>query len=438
MELEYQMTSGGLDEPTHATQPLLQTLHPTSSIPGEKSQSMTGPMHAASQADPSTPLEPTDEGPKHSTPSSARPASSPPLFPSLAPGAWLEDIPSIYGAEVGYPQGAATTAIEGTVGMEGPTYKTPQIVDSHFLSPAEGSQVVAPSVPSFEGSLSTAPVDALSPFAWLMNIPPLLAGEVKPNEMHEMDEGKQEEEQQPSTSAAASAEFVEENYQSPEPTDMRVHPFIRLPTAPRGLPLRQMNPDDPPPRAYQRVTSTELLAVLRELFAKSKLTPEDVEVLLDATEALVRFTRSHIRPISTSRMAHVLRHVGIIFMSADAIASTAEILGLNLPSNWWWSSFIESFPQKDIVKEPRKDVKEAAHVNYALLKRLFAALDIYKTGVRPPVKEVLSLKRKLLCSQTTLTYFRTSRWNPWRIDDEEFEARELETTDDSEEEDEDE
>ncbi|KAL8440890.1 hypothetical protein Emag_007647 [Eimeria magna] len=438
MEKAYQTTSG-FGVLTAANRSVLPTFQPAAFSSGETA-SMTGPMDGASRS-----LEPKAEGkglarllesPYSSTSAPSESASSSPLFYSLAPGAWLESIPAISASEVG-PQGWATGA-EETAMMAGSMHEAIQTAVSHFVGPAAENQVVAPSVASSEwspsafaeGYSSTPSSDLLSSGAWLPDIPPLMAREVRPQGALMMEQAPQED-GQPSTSAAARANHVARSPPSVDKPSFLLHPFIRLPTAPRGLSLRPMDPDLPTINFYRHLTSAQLLGTLRELFSKRKLTFRDANELLDTTESLVRFARSHLRPVSTARIAHIVRHVGIFFMVADAVVSAAEILRQELISYPWWKSFIASFPTHYSVKKPPKDVKEIAHVNYSMLKRLIASLEIYKAGLRPAAQEVLSLKRELLCSPTSLTYFRASRWDPWREDDKKFVTLEADFFDDS-------
>ncbi|KAL8272817.1 hypothetical protein Esti_003256 [Eimeria stiedai] len=444
MEQEYQITSGS-GMPTDASPSVLPTFQPAVFLPRE-TVSVTGPMHGAAQTATSHHLGPRAEGESLApllatfdslTSASREGVSFTPSFYSFSPEARLASISPTLAGEVG-SQGKATVVAE-TAGVVTSMHETQQNAGSHPLGPAAGdegfsplpiSSYLSPSASSGSGSFTPSFV-SLSPEAWLEGIPAILAGDLGP----QVEQAPPDDEQ-PSTSAAAGAELVATSApstdQQPAPP---LHPFIRLPAAPRGLSLRRVNPKVAIHFPYKYSSSSQLLGLMRTLLSKPELTLEDAHLLLHTAESMVDFARNHLRPNAPVGIADALRQVGFFFMLADAVVSAIEVLNQHPASFHWWKPFVSSFPQKYSVKRPRRAWREMTYSNLRLLRRLAAALEIYKTGIRPHRREIVRLKRRLLCSPNSVAYFKSARWDPWRKDDEDFATSQVESSDDSGEED---
>ncbi|KAL8439032.1 hypothetical protein Efla_002441 [Eimeria flavescens] len=114
---------------------------------------------------------------------------------------------------------------------------------------------------------------------------------------------------------------------------------------------------------------------------------------------------------------------------SKAMPSRSALLGKHMRVDEWWTDFIRHFftdyPRQ---RRPLTSRLDCWH-NYRLDLALRRAVKLLKTGVRPEHKDVIYLKRKLLVSQYSVSYFAISRWDAWREDDSAFRAAQGEKDD---------
>ncbi|KAL8439024.1 hypothetical protein Efla_002433 [Eimeria flavescens] len=210
-----------------------------------------------------------------------------------------------------------------------------------------------------------------------------------------------------------------------------MHPFVRLPVVPRDAMRR--NFDLSASRYCQhRCQTTAMLAKIRELLAQPALSSPEVDDLMSATEALVRYVIRRVGQRATDvHPSKVVRQLGYFFIVLDSVVCVKQILGDRMNVEKWWGQFAESFPTD--FQRWRGNIFRSPEVKHAgkLMNRLLGVMEIYKRGDRPQPKEVLSLKKMLFCSKYTPAAFKESRWDSWRDADKSFRAAQGESSDDS-------
>ncbi|CDJ43106.1 hypothetical protein, conserved [Eimeria tenella] len=221
---------------------------------------------------------------------------------------------------------------------------------------------------------------------------------------------------EPSTSALATEPFHDAG-QVKGPSDITNHPFARLPVLGPNILVRKFQPEGLFSRMWTNVSMWTHYLTLHRLFAKSVLNQEDADTLIRTVEALVDATWIQMQyrtmPIRPSLAVAAL---GQAFLAFDYIVCTVQLLGDAMQLPLWWEKFIGAF---DIYYDHRRGRKRQLRpgLNVKLAHRLLNALNIYKTGTRPGIKEVVELKRLLFCFPNSPKPFRASQCNPWREDD---------------------
>ncbi|KAL8443906.1 hypothetical protein Emed_006501 [Eimeria media] len=333
-----------------------------------------------------------------------------------------------------------------TATFTGPMHAASQIVPPFLLGLTAEEESFTPPMQSSDSSSSLfpgSPSHVLSPGAWLEDIPHILTepesiDEVIEKSQDESVEGEEspQDDEQASTSAAATAEVAVRSVPSPYLHQPDMHPFIRLPAVPTGLFVEPVDPLVLDPEATTSFVSRGLLGLMRELLAKPMLTPTDARALMETSAYLVSFAEARLKKdLFEPHTAHLIRHAGLFFMVVDAVVCAYRVVGLQPATFRWWNKFIESFPGQLDIRKPRKSSRKSIAFNYKLIKGIAEALEVYKTGARPPGELVLKLKRMLLCTPHSQAYFRAARWDPWREDDKKYRESHVESSDESTEED---
>ncbi|CDJ59452.1 hypothetical protein EMWEY_00022220 [Eimeria maxima] len=198
---------------------------------------------------------------------------------------------------------------------------------------------------------------------------------------------------------------------------IRTHPYVRLPVLERGVTPRYVRASSLFEKRIRRYSPHAYLCTMRKLFAKQALNQKDVHALVKAVEELVNLAwlRSHRGPRGPSPI-HIVESLGSYFMVFDSLVCAAEILGEHMQLHLWWEKFAANFDVNPLLPAPGPTRKEVAKFHKYLVKRLVAALEIYKRGERPPLPEVIALKTLLFCSPQGRHQFKNPKWDPWRDD----------------------
>ena len=310
---------------------------------------------------------------------------------ALNPDSWLDTIPSINLSSEGY--GRAT--------------------DDE--SKAEQSSV--PSAQSRGPEQWTAVSTALDPDSWLDTIPSISPSSEEPGESSD-DESEAEETSAPS---AAKRQRLD------SPVDLRSvlqyggltnHPYVRLPQLEDGVVLRNIDVSALSSGRWSAKLSYHCyLSTLRKLFLKEKLSQQDVDLLIDTVERLVAITwlQSQKGPRGKAPIQAV-ETLGCYLMIFDAIICTAKLIGEHMQLAEWWVKFTESF--KTDFALPTHTINPLTKFHVRLAHRIVSALNTYKKGERPPVGEVVALKKLLFCSPLGNHRLKAPRWGPWQQDGE--------------------
>ena len=203
--------------------------------------------------------------------------------------------------------------------------------------------------------------------------------------------------------------------------EMLTHPYVRLPV---------VNPNDIPRSFRTNIAFSALLfegfslniyVPMRELFAKPSLNSAELESLLRLSEYLVNHALHRLRTPPTRPGAfHVSRRLAELFFMFDYVVCTIELLQEKMETSSWWELFVASFRTEYYFPASYHGKRDLEKKLPRLVKRLSAALAIYKTGVRPPPQDIISLKRDIFHLLERHSVFTHRLWNFWREDDYDF------------------
>ncbi|CDJ51668.1 hypothetical protein EBH_0001420 [Eimeria brunetti] len=194
------------------------------------------------------------------------------------------------------------------------------------------------------------------------------------------------------------------------------HPYVWLPEFEEGVVVRDIDVDHLFDPFRKKMHPHFFLLSLRKLFAQRVLGQADASTLVNALEGLIgaswyqaQMGRRGCRPVFAATA------LAKSFLAFDAIVSCKQLLGDHMRFSLWWDKFTSVF-KFVIPMAPR--VHQYQVVNRRLLKHLHGALETYKKGERPELRDVIELKMKLFCSPNSPAEFRKPKWDPWREDGE--------------------
>ncbi|KAL8445259.1 hypothetical protein Emag_005148 [Eimeria magna] len=232
------------------------------------------------------------------------------------------------------------------------------------------------------------------------------------------------------------------------PGEMFVHPFEAslLPgwvTPPQAAPsdvsqfeipctdplpreVEQHEPETPSSYFPQTSSSVESSTSLHSQPAATASTPETPRSDWDKIHPFVRVPSvlpeqlaNHmynlmLKDISSKAPYGAVNLVGRRFLIWDALYCASLALNVPWAQEAWWKSLAEkAYPQLDVSSYSKN-----AHTFYVqLIDDMLGALRLFKSGERPDPALIVSIKRRLFCSDFTTYYLRTSSWDDWREDD---------------------
>ena len=170
------------------------------------------------------------------------------------------------------------------------------------------------------------------------------------------------------------------------------------------------------------------LSLLRDLFVRRRLEATDIGPLLRVATDLLAYagTWNTDKLALTTKLHDLVEPVSRQFLVVDAIFSITQVLGSGMRRETWWDLFMAK-----ILEPPISLVlmtEEGSSQNYTtFLRRVFTALEVYRSGRRPDAAVVVSIKREVFLLPCIVTNFRHPKWEPWRIDDDKFQQKQLET-----------
>ncbi|CDJ61717.1 hypothetical protein EMWEY_00011840 [Eimeria maxima] len=269
---------------------------------------------------------------------------------------------------------------------------------------------------SFPGHGLLDATHALDPEAWLDEVPQIIndpdeygGGNVLPSVV---DESKGGQGGQLSTPHVTKDVPKRKNMQD-SGSDIVNHPYVRLPVLARGVVIRPIKVENLLISYNSKLRLDCSLDQLRRLFALRELDQEAVNELVTATEGLVGAVSYHAKKsLRNNRPVYAAEATGYNFLAFDALVCAIQLLGdyMNLPL--WWEGFVAIFNRDPFSKmEPLK--RRTGGMYRTLIVRLLEALDIYKTGKRPSLEEVIAIKDILFCSPRAPKAFKDPKWDPW-------------------------
>ncbi|CDJ59466.1 hypothetical protein EMWEY_00057600 [Eimeria maxima] len=201
-----------------------------------------------------------------------------------------------------------------------------------------------------------------------------------------------------------------------DPGDIRLHPFVRLPVVKQEDVRRTFRVEYAVSPEFGRPSPMESFMTMRNLFAKASLTAEEVDRLLLEAETLASYALDRL---SRHHNKHTAKYIFVklssVFMVFDSLICTIEVLGEKMNASKWWPHFVQNFSTEYYFTE----VGKTEQLN-RLVNRLSSALAIYKTGNRPPLQEVIDLKRTIITEAHKGSQMSHPLWKLWLQDDKEF------------------
>ncbi|CDJ59454.1 hypothetical protein EMWEY_00022240 [Eimeria maxima] len=318
----------------------------------------------------------------------------------------------------------AKESVSGSLPAESQLHPGEKEVDDHNCSEPEVDKPVhahnPPTLASVERGKSTVVASALDPEPWIGAIP-------------RIDPHSSEQEMDESSSATDDESETDEESDIPPRKrrrvrgfkeiiwsgDIRSHPYVRLPVLEEGVVPKNLEVST---LFYQRPLRLSLYAnmlAIRNLFAKETLNQNEADHLVTVIEKVVPIVwlQGQRGPRGRSPI-HTVEHLGNCFIAFDAILSAAEILGNSMQLHLWWDDFTASFDTTFRLTPPGLGLTELAEFHAQFSRRIIVALNTYKTGERPPLEEVVALKRLLFCYPLGRHRLKDPRWDPWRRDGE--------------------
>ncbi|CDI84765.1 hypothetical protein EPH_0059140 [Eimeria praecox] len=283
----------------------------------------------------------------------------------------------------------------------------------------EQASVPAPSLPASVGRRGpSSGISALDPDSWMDEIPSInLYPEVQESDMPAGDAGELPSTEEASASHASNSERPMGLRDLLRSTDIQRHPYAHLPVLEEGVVPRNARASTILSRRTRLGRPYSHLLKLRALYAKETLNQKDADLLVKEVELLVASYLAK-RKIERRREYPVLAvdAFGYYVMILDSVVCAIQLLGARMQAHLWWDTFTESFNMNFSLPAPGSRGKELTNFHIDLARRLRAAIKIYKRGVRPPLLEVIALKRLLFCSPFGRHRLKHPKWDPWRKD----------------------
>ncbi|CDI86684.1 hypothetical protein EPH_0021210 [Eimeria praecox] len=283
----------------------------------------------------------------------------------------------------------------------------------------EQASVQAPSSPASVGRRGpSGAIPALDPDSWMDEIPSInFYPEEQESDMPAGDAGELPSTDEASASHSSNSECPGDLSDLVRCMDIRHHPYVHLPVLERGVVPRHIEISTLVSRRPRLVKPHAHLLTLRTLFAKKSLNQQDADLLVNAVELLVatywlmaKPPKRHTPPIT------VVEILGRYLMILDSIVCAIQLLGEHMQLPLWWDNFTANFDMNFSLPASGSTGKELTDFHIDLARRLIAALNIYKSGMRPPLLEVIALKTLLFCSPLGRHQFKRRKWDPWRKD----------------------
>lgn len=208
-----------------------------------------------------------------------------------------------------------------------------------------------------------------------------------------------------SGSAATSVFSAEEEL-------LRTHPFYRFPVVPEHMSVEKIKWT----RESASLVCARSLKAIRALFKKDTLVQADVTTLSFETARLLSYGNCHMdKNLSGMHPVRAAEAAAVMLVVVDTLYAAGHSLGSRSGFQTWWPAFMQTIPKNVVPRKQAKISQEVLH-NLKLTEDLLGAVEVYRTGARPPAKILVPLKQRIFCL-TPVIRFQYKGWNPWREDD---------------------
>lgn len=176
------------------------------------------------------------------------------------------------------------------------------------------------------------------------------------------------------------------------------HLFYRLPALQPGVSVPRFYAPGTFVRPLRHPKAMPYLQNVRELLALPELNATHVGLMVWHTEHLINYVlHAHQAPVGKVAPHRAIRDLGVRYLILEAIFCVIQILGPQMGAASWWPRLISSIPTdyQGYPLGPR--TSEATRDHMEMARRLSAALQSLKNGIRPSLATTVSLKQQLLC-----------------------------------------
>ena len=159
------------------------------------------------------------------------------------------------------------------------------------------------------------------------------------------------------------------------------------------------------------------LAAVQQIFSKPRLSTHDFHALFGSAYELVSYAAKVLNRKLAGRDAYSvvgpLARRGLVL---DSLWGICYVVGTALHKGQWWDKLMAKITVPTAVDQLGVR-KGYGHARLALVKRLVSAIDVCRTGKRPPPQELVEIKRAIFCGPVVHRDFTSPMWEPWRQDD---------------------
>ncbi|KAL8450081.1 hypothetical protein Emed_002663 [Eimeria media] len=221
---------------------------------------------------------------------------------------------------------------------------------------------------------------------------------------------------QPAALATTTTTAAHTPETSSSPTeDKEKHPYVRIPrllpgVVPMPLDVEAIFDKRGPQRHTYLLREAHEILVHRPI-----LLQQDANYLVSLAELLANHMyhtmATDLTRESPYKATSLLARRFLIF---DILYSASAALNADWPRQRWWKFLAERVP----TEVDSDSYGKHSHAFYlALIEDMVEALRLFKKGERPHEESIISIKRRLFCSEHTTYYMKASCWNEWREDD---------------------
>lgn len=202
--------------------------------------------------------------------------------------------------------------------------------------------------------------------------------------------------------------------------DISLHPFVRLPVVLRKDIHRRFRSECVLGNYVGDTSPMQMYVIMRDLFAKPALNAEEVELLLTTAERLANYAKKKLcKSTKTKAPTYVAKKLASMLVALDYLVCTIELLGDKMDAKSWWRPLVQGMNTDYQIPKKRYALPETNSL-VEWTARMSAALSIYKTGVRPPLEEIVQLKQMIFTRLCVNCQFENRLWDLWREDDRMF------------------